>query len=198
MIQFDFQQNYVLENNRIKLIPLSEEHISDLLPFSMQEAEIWKYSLQQPIGEEKLKLYIANTLNKRKLGQEYAFVVFDKKSQEFAGSTRFYSIDFDNESLEIGYTWYGKNFQGTGLNKNCKFLLLAFAFEQLNIKRVGFQADSNNARSIAAMKSIGCTLEGVLRGYSKKPDGDRRDSAILSILQSEWFKTVKEMLLKKI
>lgn len=198
MIDFDFSRDYILENNRAKLIPLNENHFLDLLPFSIHETDIWKYSLQQPIGEEKLKQYIKNTLLKRSAQKEYAFAVYDKKSQTFAGSTRFYDIDFDNESLEIGYTWYGKNFQGTGLNKNCKFLLLEFAFENLQMERVGFQADNNNAKSIAAMKSIGCTLEGVLRGYSKKPDGDRRDSAVLSILQSEWFKTVKEMLLKKI
>lgn len=197
MRDFDFSRDYILENSRAKLIPINESHFSDLLNFSINEPEIWQYSLQQPIGEEGLKTYIKNTLAKRKAKNEYAFVVYDKKSQSFAGSTRFYDINFENDSLEIGYTWYGKNFQGTGLNKNCKFLLLEFAFEKLQIERVGFQADNNNAKSIAAMKSIGCTLEGVLRAYSKKPDGARRDSVVLSILQSEWFKSVKEMLSKK-
>jgi RimJ/RimL family protein N-acetyltransferase len=41
--------------------------------------------------------------------------------------------------------------------------LLEFAFEKIEIERVGFSADSDNSKSIAAMKSIGCTIEGTLR-----------------------------------
>ena len=59
--------------------------------------------------------------------------------------------------MQLGYTWYGKEFQGTGLNKHCKYLLLEFAFEKMQVERVEFRADANNEKSIAAMKSIGCT-----------------------------------------
>ncbi|WP_232335693.1 GNAT family N-acetyltransferase [Mucilaginibacter arboris] len=98
----------------------------------------------------------------------------------------------------MGYTWYGKAFQGTGLNKHCKFLLLQFAFEKIGVERVEFRADNNNKRSIAAMQSIGCTVEGVLRSHAPTHDGKRRDSIILSILKDEWFGTVKEALAAKI
>lgn len=54
----------------------------------------------------------------------------------------------------------------TGLNKNCKYLLLQYAFEELGMERVEFRADNNNSRSVAAMKSIGCTVEGVLFCFS--------------------------------
>ena len=86
----------------------------------------------------------------------------------------------------LGFTWYGKSFQGTGLNKACKYLLLDFAFDQLLYERIEFRADLNNKRSINAMKSIGCKEEGILRSESFRPDGSRRDSIVLSILKSEW------------
>jgi RimJ/RimL family protein N-acetyltransferase len=63
---------------------------------------------------------------------EYPFVVFDKTKDKIAGSTRFYNINLDAKHLEIGFTWYGKEFQGTSLNKNCKFLLLEFALKKCN------------------------------------------------------------------
>jgi RimJ/RimL family protein N-acetyltransferase len=48
------------------------------------------------------------------------------------------------------------------------------------------------------MKSIGCTVEGVLRSDGLKPDGTRRDSIVLSILKKEWNNTVKKSLQSKL
>ncbi len=89
----------------------------------------------------------------------------------------------------------GQHFQGTGLNKHCKYLLLDFAFDKMQMERVEFRADNNNKRSIAAMKSIGCIEEGVLRSNTIKQDGNRRDSIVLSILKAEWENGVKDRLL---
>ena len=104
----------------------------------------------------------------------------------------------NNQTLQLGYTWYGAKFQGTGLNKNCKLLLLQFAFETMGMERVEFRADKNNQRSIAAMKSIGCTNEGILRSNVPNAMGGRRDSIVLSILKHEWEGRVKELLISKI
>ena len=136
-------------------------------------------------------------LDARAEKKEYPFIVFDKRIQQFVGSTRFYDIQLSNQSLQLGYTWYSKVAQGTGLNSHCKFLLLQFAFEKMKIERVEFRADNNNAKSIAAMKGIGCTVEGVLRKNVIRPDGTRRDSIVLSILKEEWEDHVKDLLLTK-
>jgi RimJ/RimL family protein N-acetyltransferase len=76
--------------------------------------------------------------------------------------------------------------------------LLGFAFENLGMERVQFMAHAQNERSIAAMKSIGCTVEGILRSHQPTADGGRRDSIILSILKDEWFGGVKERLQVKL
>lgn len=115
-----------------------------------------------------------------------------KLKNEYAGSTRFYDINLPFKALQLGYTWYGKNFRGTRLNKNCKLLLLEFAFEKMLMERVEFRADNNNARSIAAMKSIGCKVDGILRSNMPTRNTEvRRDSIVLSILKNEWFDDVK-------
>jgi RimJ/RimL family protein N-acetyltransferase len=110
------------------------------------------------------------------------------------GSTRFYDVQLNFETTQLGYTWYSKEVWGTGLNTHCKYLLLQFAFEKMNFKRVEFRADNNNKRSIAAMQKMGCTVEGVLRSHLPKPDGTRRDSIILSITQEEWNSQVKALI----
>lgn len=195
---FNFNEEYILENERVILTPLISSDFENLLYFSLNETDLWKYSLVQPVGEDGLKNYLNLALNARKAEKEYPFIVYDKETQEYAGCTRFYDIQLNYKTLQLGYTWYGIQFQGTGLNKHCKYLLLAFAFEKMDMERVEFRADSMNARSIAAMKSIGCTVEGILRSNTPRPDGTRRDSIVLSILKSEWENEVKNRLLQSL
>ena len=197
-MQLDFSSDYILENDFALLRPLNRDDVSNLLSFSLNEPEIWKYSLVKVSGEENLKNYISTAIQAREEKKEYPFIVFDKRQNKYAGSTRFYDIQLASKTLQLGYTWYGKHFQGTGLNKNCKFLLLEFAFDKLQMERVEFRADNNNARSVAAMKSIGCVVEGVLRSNSITSEGGRRDSIVLSILKDEWNRTVKSGLVAKL
>jgi RimJ/RimL family protein N-acetyltransferase len=194
----DFSVDHILENERVLLRPLRLSDFDNLINFSMEQPELWKFSLITPAGADNLKNYLQEAETNRRQQKEYTFIVFDKKRNAYAGSTRFYDIQHDYKTLQLGYTWYGKEFQGTGLNKNCKFLLLQFAFQTWKVERVEFRADNENVRSIAAMKSIGCTVEGILRSNMPKRDGGRRDSIVLSILKHEWETEIKDMLKKKL
>lgn len=197
-LNINSNENYTLQNDRVLLRPLQADDFINLLPFALHEPETWRYSSKTAGSEDLLKKYIADALDARKTGLEYPFIVFDKKANAYAGSTRFYDIQAEHGALELGYTWYGKDFRGTGMNKHCKFLLLQFAFETMNADRVAFRADARNEVSIAAMKSIGCTVEGVLRSHAVLREGGRRDSILLSILKDEWFGGVKERLRAKL
>jgi RimJ/RimL family protein N-acetyltransferase len=195
----DFTANYILEDERVLLRPLTTGDEVHLLPFSLHEPTLWKYSLVQAAGAEALRNYIYIATEARINRTEYPFIVFDKEQNAFAGSTRFYDIQQEYKTVQLGYTWYGKNFQGTGLNKHCKFLLFQFVFETLQFERLELRADNDNLRSIAAMKSIGCKVDGILRSNMPKPAGvpGRRDSIVLSVLKDEWFGEVKERLMKQ-
>ena len=201
MIPFDiFQHQPVLEDERVLLRPLEVSDYTHLLPFSLKEPEIWKYAIANSTaaGEENLSKYLDNTIKNRNDKKEYPFIVFDKQADRYAGSTRFYDIQQTNLTTQLGYTWYGKEFQRTGLNRHCKLLLLTFVFEQWGLERLQLQADISNSRSIAAMKAIGCVEEGVLRSHVPLAGGGRRDSIVLSILKSEWFGGVRELIKKKV
>ncbi len=193
-----FSTEVVLENDRVLLRPLQQQDVYLLLPFAEQEPEIWKYSAVTAAGKDGMCEYVNTALQMRDAGKEYPFIVFDKQSDSYAGCTRFYDINPDFSTIQLGYTWYGKSFQATGLNRNCKLLMLSFAFEEWNMERVEFRADNRNERSIQAMKNIGCTVEGVLRSNMPTSAGGRRDSIVLSILRNEWFGSVKKKLEEKI
>ena len=194
----DFSFDYNLEDESVLLRPLRLDDLDNLKRFSEAQPELWKYSLQSGAGEENMKRYLQTAIDNRINLKEYPFIVFDKRTHQYAGSIRFYDIQPDYQTLQLGYTWYGKEFQGTGLNKHCKYLLLSFAFEQWNMERVEFRADNENERSKAAMKSIGCQIDGILRSNVPKASGGRRDSIVLSILKNEWEGGVKERLKEKI
>ncbi len=197
MTPFNFDTDYILENEVALLRPLTIEDMEHLSVYSIYEPQIWDYSITPANGLENLKKYIELALQGRASKTAYPFIVFDKRAQKYVGSTRFYDIQEYHNSSQLGFTWYGNEFQGTGLNKNCKYLLLEFAFEKTGWGRVEFRADATNQRSIAAMKSIGCTVEGILRSNYKTPTG-RRDSIVLSILQKEWFANLKKDLAEKL
>lgn len=197
-MKFDFEKDFTLENDAVLLRPIESSDVKSLLHFSENEPELWTYSLVSAASKSNLEKYIDLALEGRRSQHAYPFIVFDKRKNAYAGSSRFYDIQLSNSCLQLGFTWYGKQFQGTGINVNCKYLLLEFAFETMQIDRVEFRADNNNARSIAAMKSIGCTVEGILRSNSFRPDGSRRDSIVLSILKSEWKGSVKDRLQAKV
>lgn len=192
-----FQQHPILENERVLLRLLEEKDFDNLLPFSEAEPEIWKYGLVTAAGKENLRAYIDAAVKNMNDKKEYPFIVFDKKTNQYAGSTRFYDIQQPWHTTQLGYTWYGKNFQRTGLNRHCKMLLLSYVFEEWGMERLEFRADANNKKSIAAMKAIGCVEEGILRNHMPTATGGRRDSIILSILNTEWFGGVKEQLRMK-
>lgn len=196
--ELDWNKEIVLEDERVLLRPLQESDVEYLEVFSEQEPDTWKYSLIRANGRENLVNYIRIALQAKANKTEFPFIVFDKKTGSYAGSTRFYDINLAYKTLQLGYTWYGKAFQGSGLNRHCKYLLLEFAFETLGMERVEFRADASNARSIAAMKSIGCQVEGIFRSHMPTVEGGRRDSIVLSILRQEWFESVKENLKNKL
>ena len=197
MIVDIFQQQPVLENERVLLRAIKEDDFDNLLTFSLNEPDIWKYGLVTAAGKENLRNYISNAVKNMKEKKEFVFIVFDKKTKRYAGSTRFYDIQQDYLATQLGYTWYGKEFQRTGLNRHCKILLLTWVFEKWGMERLEFRAHAGNERSITAMKAIGCVPEGILRSHMPTVDGSRRDSIVLSILKRELFETVRDLLQKK-
>ncbi len=192
-----FDSAIVLEDARARLQPLSLADLPDLTSFSINEPELWTYSLQPGNGIENMRRYVGRALKDRALKTSYPFLICDKRNGRVAGSTRFYDYQPGHNTVLLGFTWIGKDFQGTGLNKHCKYLILSYAFDQLAVERVEFRADATNAKSISAMKRIGCVEEGVLRSNCQSPEG-RRDSIVLSILKSEWDNGVRENLFTQI
>jgi RimJ/RimL family protein N-acetyltransferase len=180
-----FSTDLILENDRARLEPLTEDHYDLLWPIAMRE-ELWRFTSAKVNTEEDFKKYFHQALAERKNAVSYPFAIYDKQEKRYAGSTRFGNISFEHKRLEIGWTWYHPELQRTGLNRACKFLLLVYGFEELGMKRIELKTSSVNERSQLAIKGIGAVREGVLRKHMVNEDGSRRDSVLFSIIDDEW------------
>jgi len=196
-LAFDTNTGIILENERVLLRPLMQEDAVYLSTYVKAEPTLWKYALTPITTAQAFDQYIKTAIESRHLKTAYPFIVFDKLQNKYVGSTRFYDIQLENSTTQLGYTWYSEKTWGTGLNEHCKLLLLTYAFETIGFERVEFRADNRNKRSIAAMKKIGCTVEGILRNHLPTIDGTRRDSIVLSMLKNEW-PTIKAGFLARI
>lgn len=198
MISLDFSKEHILENEVVRLSPLKIEHLAFLLPLA-KDPTIWTYFLEKGNDLPLLTDYFKHALQLREANKEYPFIIYDKRKKQYAGTTRFYEYSAEIKTIKLGHTWYGTAFQGTGLNKNCKYLLFEFAFEQLAVERIGFGSYSTNKRSIAAMESVGCKKEGILRNMFPAINGTgRTDAILLSMLKNEWFDYAKANLKNKL
>ena len=119
-------------------------------------------------------------------GTRLVFEFLDRATGRLAGSTAYGNMSEAERRLEIGWSWLGKAYRGTGINRSVKRLLLGHAFESLGCERVEFKTDELNLRARAGLRSIGAQEEGTLRSFNYMPGGRRRNAVYYSILKDEW------------
>jgi RimJ/RimL family protein N-acetyltransferase len=169
----------------VRLEPLTQEHHGDLCRVGL-DPELWKWTTSQVLTPEDMRAYIETALQWLADGTALPFAVVPLALGRAAGSTRYANIDRANRRLEIGWTWYGRAFQRTAVNTECKYLLLRHAFEALGAVRVEFKTDALNERSRAALLRIGAKEEGILRNHMITWSGRRRHSVYYSVIAEEW------------
>lgn len=173
----------ILENDRIKLIPMQYEHLQEL--HKINHESIWSYMLFQATDYRLLEQWVINAISLREELSTLPFIVVMKETNEVVGSTRLQYIDYENESCEIGASWFGVKAQRTYVNTDSKYLLLQYCFETLKMARVQIKADERNERSNRAIERIGFTKEGVIR-KERTLHGVKRNLVIYSIIDDEW------------
>jgi RimJ/RimL family protein N-acetyltransferase len=180
-----FPDNFTLETPRVLLRLMTPQDYDLFLPLSKDPA-IWKYFVTELSDEQELKNWIQQLFTERQQEVRMPFTVIDKHTNEVCGSTSFLNISFYDKRLEIGSTWLGTSFMGTGVNRGAKFALLSFAFEVMKMERVEIKTDNLNERAKAALLKVGMKPEGVLRSHMQMHSNRRRDSIYFSIIKSEW------------
>lgn len=174
-----------LQNQKVILRPLQQSDEELLWPIA-QEKALWIYGLKDLSVRENLHQYMQSALADRTDGNCAVWVIIDAKTGEVAGCTRLAEISWKDERGQIGWTWIGKAFQGSGLNRAMKYEILKYGFEVLGFNRIELKADERNIQSRKAILKLGASEEGTLRQHMKIHDGYIRNTVFYSILKSEW------------
>lgn len=177
--------NVSLENERVLLVPFTDSRNEQLKDIIFDES-IWTYMGLYIRSSKDLEQYIENTIASKLNRICYAFLIVDKLSNKVAGSTRYGNLNIASKKCEIGWTWLGKEFQGTGLNKACKYELLKYGFEDIGFNRIQFSTDTRNVRSQKAIQKLGASKEGVFRNNYVDSEGEARADIYYSIIAKEW------------
>jgi RimJ/RimL family protein N-acetyltransferase len=175
----------VLEGRRVRLEPLSLDHVAGLTEVGLEPA-IWQWTLARPTAEADIRAWVTAALAGRDAGTEYPFATLDSATGRPIGSSRYMNIVPEHRRLEIGWTWIAPGRQRTGANREAKLLMLGHAFDVLGCRRVEFKTDSLNEPSRTALLGIGATFEGIFRNHMVMPGGRMRHSAYYSVIDDEW------------
>lgn len=169
-----------------RLEPLRLEHAAELYAAS-QDPTIWTYKLiRQPQSLAEMQRHIESVLRSQETGATVPFAIISLEHGRAMGETRYLTIMPQDRGLEIGWTWLAPAIQRTGVNTECKYLLLRHAFENLGAIRVQLKTHHHNIRSQRAIERLGAIKEGTLRNHMIMPDGSYRHSVYYSIIEDEW------------
>lgn len=172
-----------LNGQRVRLEPLRAEHAQGLY-LQGQYAPDWAWLPRGCfLDVADVRQWIDEALASP---AQLPFVILDQRKGRTLGSTRYLNISVEHRRLEIGWTWLGREWQGTGVNVEAKYLLLEHAFEKLGCRRVEFKTDARNQRSLRALEKLGAVREGVLRKHMIAQGGEPRDSVYFSVVDDEW------------
>ncbi len=189
----------VLDGARVRLEPLAHRHAPELAVAAEEERGSYGYTWVPTAPE--VGGYIDAQLARAATGRMAPYAQIDKATGRAVGATAYWdprllpgSGDLPGGgglyAIEVGFTWLAQSVQRTGFNAEAKYLLFRNAFEVCGVKRVDLKTDARNSRSRAAIEGVGARFEGVLRNWSQSwapgEDGRLRDSAMFSIIASEW------------
>lgn len=180
-----FPGSLVLETDLVLMRVLEESDIERFRPMSKNK-DIWTWFTRDLSQDEELESWVKDALADLREEKRFPFTIIEKSTGQICGSTSFGNISVYDKRIEIGWTWLGEEFMGTGINSHIKFLMLQFAFEHLHFIRVEIKTDNNNTRAKKALVKLGAVPEGVLRSHMQMFNNRRRDSIYYSILANEW------------
>ncbi|HWL23831.1 MAG TPA: GNAT family protein, partial [Ureibacillus sp.] len=180
-----------LRGRLVCLEPMTIDHVDDLCAVASEDRSTYAYTYV-PNGQEDTKHYIEMALADFSKGRALPFVVRHLETGRIVGTTRFLDLEVFSWTppgspgvaggpsptdltpptvAELGSTWYAASFQRTGVNTECKLLMLAHAFDSWNTIRVTLKTDARNIRSRSAIQRLGATFEGIRRAHLPAIDG---------------------------
>ncbi|KAI6127238.1 acyl-CoA N-acyltransferase [Pisolithus sp. B1] len=160
-----------LQNDRVKVVPFATApHAELFFQGSVNYPELYQYL---PYGPYKSATEFVETLIEGRIlpnPGNTLYAIIDK-TPDFAGVIGYLNTDVNNIKTEIGFIKILPPFQRTHVTTNAVGLLMQYALNQpshvhapgLGLRRVQWQANALNLKSIRVAERMGFKREGTLR-----------------------------------
>ncbi len=142
-----------LINKWVTLIPLQESDFERLYAVA-SDPKIWE---QHP-NKLRYQRTVFENFFTGAMESGGAFIIVDTQTGEPIGSSRFCNYHAENNSIEIGYTFYATRCWGKEYNRSAKKLMINHAFQYVDT--VIFHIGAGNIRSQKAIEKIGAIKTG--------------------------------------
>lgn len=138
----------ILQNEIVKLVPIKETDFEVLYKVA-SDPLIWE---QHP-NKNRWQREVFQNFFKGAIESKGAFLIYDAKTNEPIGSSRFYDLDSEKSTVAIGYTFYARSHWGGKYNPSAKQLMMQHAFQFVD--NIIFHIGAKNIRSQKAIEKIG-------------------------------------------
>ena len=173
----------VLTGGWVTLRELRTEDAASLFALLTTE-EVARFISPPPSSVEGFEKFIEWTLRQRTAGTYACFAVTLKGFDTAIGIFQIRAGDAGFETAEWGFA-IGSAFWGTGVFQEGAGMLLEFAFDTLNVRRLEARAAVQNGRGNGALIKMGAVQEAILRKSFTK-NGRTYDQVLFAILESDW------------
>lgn len=173
----------VLTGGWVTLRELRTEDAASLFALLTTE-EVARFISPPPSSVEGFEKFIEWTLRQRTAGTYACFAVTLKGFDTAIGIFQVRAGDAGFETAEWGFA-VGSAFWGTGVFQEGAGMLLEFAFDTLNVRRLEARAAVQNGRGNSALIKMGAVQEAILRKSFVK-NGRTYDQVLFAILESDW------------
>jgi RimJ/RimL family protein N-acetyltransferase len=175
-----------LETQLVLLRPLHPEDFDPFLKLASADDTMWEYFTLHLGNPGQLEKWMLQAFDDRDAGTRRPFTIIDKRTGAIAGSSSLGTISEFDLRAEIGWSWLGKEYRSSGINRHAKFAMMRYAFDKLQFERVEFKTDVLNERARQGLRKVGAIEEGILRSHMKMWNNRRRTSIYYSVLKNEW------------
>ncbi|WP_377889949.1 GNAT family N-acetyltransferase [Alkalihalobacillus sp. R86527] len=161
-----------LETERLMLRmpePGDGKVINKAIHSSMEELAPWVGFARKNPTVEDTEINVREAHIKFLKREGLRFLIFEKETGEYVGTTGLHNLDWDVPKSEIGY-WINTKYSGKGYMMEAVGRLTEFAEKELNMKRLEIQCDVGNKKSRAVPERLDYTLEAILKNDDVRLD----------------------------
>ena len=178
----------MIEGERVRLRSFELSDLDEIMKHwnNMELRNLLGAADQGPASRNDEEEFVRRTWKNRKERKAFTFAIETTADNKLIGGTGLFNINWTSRSAMIGISIYNPKYWSKGYGQESMNLMLGFAFQNLNLNRVGLDTFAFNKRAQKCYLKVGFKEVGRRRKASFI-DGQYCDDIVMGILKDEWL-----------